>query len=129
MKRRTVLAATALCLLLWAAPGAAATSALPKSAAASTGASPKRDPGLDAGPRHVSTPAPRPTPAAGAPKRAAWTFAVYANEDNDLEYTWQQFTLRALRALPANAAVNVVVMVDWRSAGKGVQLLRFSAAG
>jgi photosystem II stability/assembly factor-like uncharacterized protein len=127
MKRRTVLAATALCLLLWAAPGAAATSALPKSAAASTGASPKAATRVSTpAPRHVSTPAPRPTPATGAPKRAAWTFAVYANEDNDLEYTWQQFTLRVLRALPANAAVNVVVMVDWRSAGKGVQLLRFS---
>ena len=50
-----------------------------------------------------STAATASSPAPTAPTRAAWTFAVYANADNDLEYSWQQFTLRALRALPANA--------------------------
>ena len=64
--------------------------------------------------------------SSAAPKHASWTFAMYANGDNDLEYTWPQFTLRALRALPANADVNVVAMIDWRSVKKGVQLLRFS---
>ena len=51
--------------------------------------------------------------SSAAPRHAAWTFAVYANEDNDLQYSWPQFTRRALRALPANADVNVVAMVDW----------------
>ncbi len=64
--------------------------------------------------------------SSAAPRHAAWTFAVYANEDNDLQYSWAQFTRRALRALPANADVNVVAMVDWRSVKKGVQLLKFS---
>jgi photosystem II stability/assembly factor-like uncharacterized protein len=58
--------------------------------------------------------------------RATWTFAVYANADNNLEYTWPRFTLPALRALPANADVNVVALIDWRSVKKGVQLLQIS---
>ncbi|MGZ4199030.1 MAG: clostripain-related cysteine peptidase, partial [Thermoleophilia bacterium] len=103
MKGRTILAAAALCVLFCAAPSTAATASSPAPTAPA-----------------ASSPAPT------APTRAAWTFAVYANADNDLEYTWPQFTLRALRALPANADVNVVAMIDWRSAKKGVQLLQFS---
>ena len=103
MNRRTILLVVALCVLVWASLGTAAAAASPSSLPATAASS--------------------PTP--NAPTRAAWTFAVYANEDNDLDYTWRQFTLRQLRALPANADVNVVAMVDW-PAGKGVQLLRFS---
>ena len=68
-----------------------------------------------------------PAPAgARASAAASWTYAIYANEDNDLEYTWARFTLPALKAIPASSAVNVVAMVDWSSVGKGVQLLKFS---
>jgi photosystem II stability/assembly factor-like uncharacterized protein len=69
---------------------------------------------------------PAPAAHAAAPV-ASWTYAIYANEDNDLEYTWWRYTLPDLRAIPASTAVNVVAMVDWSSVGKGVQLLKFSA--
>ena len=98
MKRYAVLAAVTLCLLCGASPGVAT----------------------------AATPAAQSSPAAAAPTSASWTFALYANGDNNLEYTWPQFTLRALRALPANPNVNVVAMIDWHSVKKGVQLLQFS---
>jgi len=51
--------------------------------------------------------------AAGAPApQAAWTIALYANGDNDLMYTWPQFTLPALKSIPPNGAVHVVAMLD-----------------
>ncbi len=105
MNRPTILVLAALGALLcaWPSTAAAAASAAASAAAASSAAA-----------------------SSAAPRHAAWTFAMYANEDNDLQYTWPQFTLRALRALPANADVNVVAMVDWRSVKKGVQLLKFT---
>ena len=109
MKRRTILLVVALCVLVWASLGTVAAAASPAP--------------LPVAP--VAPVAPATGSAPTAPTHAAWTFAVYANEDNDLDYTWQQFTLKQLRALPANADVNVVAMVDWPG-GKGVQLLRFS---
>lgn len=51
--------------------------------------------------------------AAGTPApQAAWTIALYANGDNDLMYTWPQFTLPALKRIPSNGDVNVVAMLD-----------------
>jgi photosystem II stability/assembly factor-like uncharacterized protein len=51
--------------------------------------------------------------AAGAPApQAAWTIALYVNCDNDLMYTWQSITLRALKGIPANGSVNVVALLD-----------------
>ncbi len=122
MKGRTILAAAALCVLFCASPSTAATASSP--AVLSSPPSVPASGAPDIGPTPAGTLT--QTPAPTATKRAAWTFAVYANEDNDLEYSWKQFTLPALRALPANAAVNVVVMVDWRGIKKGVQLLQFS---
>ncbi len=65
------------------------------------------------------------TPLA-APGPASWTFALYVNADNDLEYTWPRFTLPALKALRASDEVNVVAMIDWRSKKRGVQLVKVS---
>jgi photosystem II stability/assembly factor-like uncharacterized protein len=132
MTRHTVFAAMALCLLCCTAPSVAT--------AATAGAQSSPAPGAALGAPTVATglgsslggaPAQAPAPAASSPAATApsptsWTFAVYANGDNNLEYTWPQFTLRALRALPANADVNVVAMIDWHSVKKGVQLLQFS---
>ena len=64
-------------------------------------------------------------PLAAAAK-VPWTFALFVNADNDLEYTWPRFTLPALKALRANGDVNVVAMIDWRSKKKGVQLVKIS---
>lgn len=65
-----------------------------------------------------------PVPAAPAP--AAWTVALFVNADNDLDYTWWRFTLPALKALPANAQVNVVAMVDRPGKAGGVRLVQVS---
>jgi photosystem II stability/assembly factor-like uncharacterized protein len=48
-------------------------------------------------------------PRAGA---ETWTIALYANADNDLEYTWPRFTLPSLKRIPASPQVNVVALVD-----------------
>ncbi|MGZ4199798.1 MAG: hypothetical protein ACXVP1_06385, partial [Thermoleophilia bacterium] len=62
-------------------------------------------------------------PAAGAaapaapPSPAAWTYAFYTNEDNDLAYTWAQFTRPVLARIPTNPQVHIVAMVDMP--GKG----------
>ena len=54
-----------------------------------------------------------------------WTIALYANADNDLEYTWPRFTLPALKRIPASARVNVVAMLD-KKARTGSFLYRIS---
>jgi photosystem II stability/assembly factor-like uncharacterized protein len=117
MRRHTVFAAVTLCLLccIWPAVATAATAGAPSSPA----------PGAPLVSASAQALAAAPSPASAA-SPTSWTFAVYANGDNNLEYTWPQFTLRALRALPANADVNVVAMIDWHSVKKGVQLLQFS---
>ena len=51
-------------------------------------------------------------PAAAVAAAETWTVALYANADNDLEYTWPRFTLPALKRIPASSQVNVVAMVD-----------------
>ena len=43
---------------------------------------------------------------------AKWTIAIYANGDNDLMYTWPQFTLPALKRIAPSPDVNVVAMLD-----------------
>ena len=125
MKRHTVFAAVTLCLLccLWPAVATAATAGAPSSPVREA---PLGAPSVATGLAAPLVSAPAQAPASAAPSPASWTFAVYANGDNNLEYTWPQFTLRALRALPANADVNVVAMIDWHSLKKGVQLLQFS---
>ena len=50
--------------------------------------------------------------AAGPVAPAKWTIAIYANGDNDLMYTWPQYTRPALQGIPPNADVNVIVMLD-----------------
>ncbi len=50
--------------------------------------------------------------AAGAAPPARWTFALYVNGDNNLDYAWERFTLPALQRIPASAGLNVVAMVD-----------------
>ena len=128
MRRRIVLVLATLGLLLWAVAGTAtaasptATPPPPASPTPFTQASPG-----DASAAATARESPLPAAAAtAAPKRVAWTVAIYANADNDLEYTWPRFTLPALRELPANADVNVVALIDWRSAKRGVQLLQLS---
>lgn len=69
----------------------------------------------------------RPAAAQQAAPRAAWTIALYANGDNDLMYTWPLFTRPALRGIPANAQVNVVVMLD-TPRRDGAWLYRLSGA-
>jgi photosystem II stability/assembly factor-like uncharacterized protein len=71
----------------------------------------------------LGSPVPAPT---GTPVPATWTIALYVNADNNLEYCWPRFTLPALKALPANPNVNVVAMIDWRSAARGVDLVQIS---
>ena len=66
------------------------------------------------------------SPPLATPAPAAWTFALFVNADNDLEYTWPRFTLPALKALQASDEVNVVAMIDWRSKKRGVQLVKIS---
>ena len=61
--------------------------------------------------------------AAGAPVQPTWTVAIYANGDNDLMYTWPQFTLPALKRIPSSADVNVVAMLD-RPAKDGAWLYK-----
>ena len=51
-------------------------------------------------------------PLAGPVAPAKWTIAIYANGDNDLMYTWPQFTLPALKRIVPSPAVNVVAMLD-----------------
>ena len=118
MKRCIAVVATAVCVLFCMLPSAAAAAtAAPANVSSPAAGSPAAE-------SPAGAPAQMPTPAA-SPK-ASWTFAVYANGDNNLEYTWPQFTRRQLQALPANADVNVVALIDWRSVKRGVQLLQFS---
>jgi photosystem II stability/assembly factor-like uncharacterized protein len=57
--------------------------------------------------------APTASPSlAGPVTPAKWTIAIYANGDNDLMYTWPQFTLPALKRIPPSPDVNVVAMLD-----------------
>jgi len=66
--------------------------------------------------------------AAGASEpHAAWTIAVYNNCDNDLMYAWPDITRRALKLIPSNGAVNVVVMLD-KPARDGAWLYKFSGS-
>jgi photosystem II stability/assembly factor-like uncharacterized protein len=65
--------------------------------------------------------------AAGAAPPARWTFALYVNGDNDLDYTWERFTLPALQRIPASAGLNVVAMVDMPG-HKNVKLYQISGA-
>jgi photosystem II stability/assembly factor-like uncharacterized protein len=44
-----------------------------------------------------------------------WTVALYANADNDLEYTWPRFTLPALKRIPVSPQLNVVALLDKES--------------
>ena len=55
--------------------------------------------------------------APAIPRAAAetWTVAVYANGDNDLEYTWPRFTLPALKRIPVSPDLNVVALLDKES--------------
>jgi photosystem II stability/assembly factor-like uncharacterized protein len=76
--------------------------------------------GLAAGAAAARAAAP---PHAAAP--ASWTYALYVNADNDLQYAWPRFTVPALRQIPANDELNVVAMVDLHST-KGTRLLQFS---
>ena len=70
---------------------------------------------------------PSAAPAApGAHAKAAWTYAIYDNCDNSLAYTWKEFTLPVLEALPASPDVNVVVMIKYRLPRKGVKLIKIS---
>ena len=78
-----------------------------------------------ASPSAASAPAGSPAApsSSGGRAKAAWTYAMYLNADNDLAYYWKQFTLPDLRALPANPDVNIVAMVDYRLPKKGVKLV------
>jgi len=51
-------------------------------------------------------------PLAGLVAPVKWTIAIYANGDNDLMYTWPQFTLPALERIVPSPGVNVVAMLD-----------------
>jgi photosystem II stability/assembly factor-like uncharacterized protein len=63
--------------------------------------------------------------ARAAAPPAAWTYALYVNADNDLQYAWPQFTVPALEQIPPSDQVNVVAMVDLHST-RGTRLVRFS---
>ncbi|HZL63725.1 MAG TPA: clostripain-related cysteine peptidase [Thermoleophilia bacterium] len=59
----------------------------------------------------AATPSAAPS-LAGPVTPAKWTIAIYANGDNDLMYTWPQFTLPALKRIVPSPDVNVVAMLD-----------------
>ena len=56
-----------------------------------------------------------------------WTVAIYANGDNDLEYTWPRFTLPALQRIPASPDLNVVALLD-KKAKSGSFLYRVTGS-
>ena len=43
----------------------------------------------------------------------SWTVALYVNGDNDLERYWDEYSLPALKNIPASSGVNVVAFMDW----------------
>jgi hypothetical protein len=55
----------------------------------------------------------------------SWTFALYVNGDNDLEKYWEEASLPGLLALPANADINIVAMID-RLKTDGTELVEIS---
>ena len=132
MKRCIAAGVTVVCALFCTSPAATAAAASPPvspivAPVAPPAVSPSLTPNVTTAlPGATQAGAPAQAPAPTASPKASWTFAVYANADNNLDYTWPQFTLRQLRALPANADVNVVALIDWHSVKRGVQLLQFS---
>jgi len=70
----------------------------------------------------VSTPR-----ADAAPTPTKWTFAVYVDADNDLDYCWPRFTESSIKEALGSADVNVVAMVD-RYGSKNTKLYRYVGA-
>lgn len=56
-----------------------------------------------------------------------WTYALFVNADNNLEMYWDSKSLPWLLAVPANANVNIVALLD-RASSSTTEVLKFSGS-
>jgi len=65
--------------------------------------------------------------AAGPTPAASWTYAIFANADNNLEAYWDSKSLPWLKLVPASSEVNIVALLD-RQSTTGTEVLKFSGS-